>query len=433
MINVNLLFIFLAGIAFLGFVITIFSSRIRITKVIPLMIIGLLAGPVFGLVNSGPGSIIAELSPLITSLAIAFILFDIGLNMDLSKLSKVLKIATIYTLLITTITGLSLSALAYLFLHWSILESLIFGLALGGTSTIMVPVLMKSVTARDELKTTLIYEGVTSDSIQLIIPILLLEIMVSHNVTIRSAAMLVFNAIAGSIIFGTALAIIWLYLLKRFGSLGRNYGWTLTITMVIATYGLAQQFGFNGAFTIFMFSIAFANIGNISTNIYRSTMNPKSRPSILDEILSKYLSFSGVSYIKNYHREIEFFTSTFFFVYIGLLFTMSGINTVLIALASIATALIIIIRYLSFPMLRKVASAEGSESNAARALVSFDIVRGLSPAIVATLPLSMGIVIPNFVSFVFLIIFATNLVSTIGIFLIYRKKYLNPEAAIQEV
>ncbi|MCL4364805.1 MAG: cation:proton antiporter [Candidatus Marsarchaeota archaeon] len=431
MISTSLLFIFLAGIAFLGFIISIFSSKIRITKTMPLMIIGLIAGPVLGAVATGPTSTISKLSPIITSIAIAFILFDVGINMDLSKLSKVIKLSTAFTLMLAISTGIVLGVIAYLTFHWTLIESLIFGFALSGPSSIIVPTLMKSISAKSEMKTALVYESVASDSVELIIPILLLKVMLSANPTITLVAMMVFDAIAGSIIFGTALALLWLYLLKRFGSLGRNYGWTLTITMVIATYGLAQQFGFNGAFTIFVFSLAFANIGNLSTKIYRLTANPRSKTSIPEEIMSKYFSFPDVSYIKNYHKEIEFFTSTFFFVYIGLLFTISGISTTLIAVSVIATVIIIALRYLFFPILKKFASSDVNEFNATRAMVAFDIPRGLSPAIVATLPLALGIIIPNFLNQIFMVIFVTNLISTIGMFLVYRKKRINPAILVQ--
>ncbi len=422
MISINLLFIFIAGIAFLGFIINIFSSKIRVTKTLPLMIIGLLAGPVFGVVNTGPNSTIASLSPFITSIAIAFILFDVGLNINLSKLTKVLRRATEFTLLLAIVTGIVIAAIVYPISHWSVIESLIFGFALSGPSSLIVPTLIKSISAKDELKTTLIYESVMSDSVELILPIILFEILSSASFTPISVATLILSAIAGSMVLGIVLAFVWLYLLKRFGSLSRNYGWTLTITMVIATYGIAQQLGFNGAFTIFAFSLAFANLGNISTKIERDMMNPQYKPSISEETLSKYFSFPDISYIKNYHREIEFFTSTFFFVYIGLLVSISTLNAVLVAVASIIVAAIIILRYLFLPMLKRFISAEENEAKVTKSVVAFDIPRGLSPAIIATLPLTFGIAIPNFLNQIFLVIFATNLVSTIGIFLVHYKK-----------
>ena len=70
-------------------------------------------------------------------------------------------------------------------------------------------------------------------------------------------------------------------------------------------------------------------------------------------------------------------------------------------------------------MIREYIPRDKSGGRTMKRIISIDISRGLSSAIVATLPLAFGIVIPNFLDQVFLVILFTNLASTIGMFLLY--------------
>ena len=45
-ISVNFLFLFIAGICFLGFIVNALFDKLRITNILPLMIIGLIVGPI---------------------------------------------------------------------------------------------------------------------------------------------------------------------------------------------------------------------------------------------------------------------------------------------------------------------------------------------------------------------------------------------------
>ncbi len=86
MLSVNILFVFLASLVFLGFILNSLFSKIKIASIVPLMLIGLLIGPVFKFVQTTPNSIIIQLSPFITAVAVSFILFDVGLNINFFKL-----------------------------------------------------------------------------------------------------------------------------------------------------------------------------------------------------------------------------------------------------------------------------------------------------------------------------------------------------------
>lgn len=421
MFDAAILFIFLAGIAFLGFIINALFDRIRITKTLPLMVIGLVIGPVLGLVSSGANSTLETLTPYITAFAIAFILFDVGLNINVRKLRKVLAKATEFTLLLALVTGIILAGIASYVLHWDPIESLIFGFALAGPSSAIVPTLMKAAKAGEDLKTALIYESVVTDSIQLVVPLLLFSLLLHTDITVGYVTSLVADALVGSIALGFFLALIWLYILKRFKDYSKAYSWMLTISTVIATYGIAVLLNFSAPLTIFVFSVVFANLGMENppeSHRKKDTVYAKFK-DLIDATIRKYFYFPEVHYIIVYQREIEFFTSTFFFVYIGLLFSVSDISTTSIGMALAVTAAILFLRFIFVKLLKNFIQESASTKVTTR-LATFNISRGLSSAIIATIPLTLGIAIPGFLNQIFLIILFTNIVSTAGIFMSYR-------------
>ena len=417
-LSVGPAFIFIAAVSFLGFTIFALFDRIRITTVIPLMLIGLIIGPVLHLINTSPNSTIAVLTPYIIAIAVSFVLFDVGLNIRFKSLSKVLIGATRFLFVTQILIGFITAFLMHLFLGWSIIYSLIFGFAISGPSTIIIPTLVKKLNVSDNIKTTMVYESTISDVLQLIVPLTLIGIVVNPaSITLSSLGDSIFTQLVGGALLGVISAFFWLYILNRFGDYSQDYSWVLTITMIIATYGIAAYTGLNSTIAVFVFGILFANIG--------------SRKSVTDgrvhDPLGKYFATKqDVEHTTEYQREVVFFVSTFFFVYIGLLFNINSINYTYLAIAFILTLLVFLIRIPLTPLLGKIISTDKKIGPVEKSLIYFNIPRGLSPAIIATVPLIYGIVIPGFVDLIFLVILFTNIAFTIGVFVTYK-----PTAALQ--
>ena len=142
MISPAILFLALAGIAFLGFILDALFHRLRIASALPLMLIGV------ALVASGeiPASTLGILNaaiPYVSALTVAFILFAVGLEIRFAELFRVFGRASAYTLGVQATTGVAISLLAYATLHWSLMISFVFGFALSGPSSVAVPVLVR--------------------------------------------------------------------------------------------------------------------------------------------------------------------------------------------------------------------------------------------------------------------------------------------------
>ena len=414
MININLIFLFFAGIAFLGFILNALFDRIKIASILPLMIIGLAIGPVLRLVSVGQSSIIPQLTPFITAIAVSFILFDVGLNMNVVSLQRVIARTSAFTVSLVAATAVVLALPAFFIFHWTALESIIFALAVAGPSSVIVPTLMRVTSISPDLKTALLYESISSDIFTLMIPVVLAGFLLAYNVTPTVVISTLFYAVFGSLILGSVSALFWLYILNRFSEHSKSYRWMLTITMVVATYGLAQQLLLNGAITVFVFGIMLSNIGYSAV---------KQDGAHTPTFVEKYLVIGkGIGHIKRYQGEIVFFVSTFFFVYIGLLFNLSQLNLGVVIAAVLMSMIILMVRYLFIPMIRPYMSKDSEGYKPDRSVALFNVARGMTPAIVATVPLSLGITIPYFLNQIFLIILFTNLITTAGMLLTYRPK-----------
>lgn len=416
MISVNASFIFFSAIVFLGFILNGLFSKTKITNIIPLMIIGYLVGPIFGIINTGSGSIVAAVTPYFTALAISFILFDVGLRIDFNKLKKLLLISTIFTLVITLIMGVIFAILAYFIFGWSIIISLIFGFAIAGPSAIVIPTIVNMLNLSDNIKTLLIYESIASDSVTLIFPLLLFGILFTGSLTSSTIVSNVVYILVGSIDIAVVSALFWLYILKKFKSARLDYGWMLTIAMVVATYGISQQIGVSGTITIFIFGLLVANLGAIRSEANESFFSKKfGIPDTID-------------HIRGYQKEIVFFASTFFFVYLGTLFNITVLNyssLLLILIAAIFCMIMVPLRYVVAPITNRIMSKEKGKHKTEKNVISFSVARGLTVAVIATLTVTYGLNIPNFVDMMFLIIFFSNLIESIGVFFIYKKESKN--------
>ncbi len=429
MISINILFIFFSGLVFLGFILNSLFSKIKIAGILPLMIIGLLIGPIFKIIPVNKTSIIMELTPLITALALSFILFDVGLNLNFEKLKNVLLNATKFTFITVIITGLACSVagilISFFVFHWSLIISFMFGFAIAGPGTIIVPILARISKITEDLKTILIYEAVGTSIVTLIIPLILSKFLcapatVCNTTTSLSAiSMLVFNTIITSSALAIVLALFWLFILNKFKEYSKEYMWMLTMTIVLATYGISQSLGFNGVITVFIFGLVFANIG--------TGLDPNSQ-------FFKYFSLPhDIAHIRSYQKEIVFFVSTFFFLYLGMLFEIPSSYSLIgiMAIIGVIVSLIILgVRYLFTPLLKNYLSIEKEPNKVEHNFINFDIARGLSPAIIATIPLSLGLNVPGFVDQIFFIILITNIISTLGIFFTYKEDKLKIKSTV---
>lgn len=425
MINSDEVFVLLAGVVLLGFILDALFDRIRITSVLPLMLVGI-ALVQFGIVSPGNIAVLDAFIPYVTALTIAFILFSVGLEIRARELYRVLGRATAFTFAVQTVTGIAISLMAFAAFHWNILLCFVFGFGLSGPSSVAVPILVRVTKVGAPLKTALLYESVVSDLLQLLVPLILLGIYQTGSISVGGVAASLVWQVLGSAAAGVAAGIVWLWFLDYFRNIARGYTWTLTITLVLATYGLADLAGLSAAITTFIFGIILGN------SLLLDQSNPQ--PDLLDDshtrhylhTVRRYLHLRTVTldiaHIEAVQREVSFFASAFFFVFLGLLFEVSELTGLIVGVTIAAAVAMLVLRYAFVPLLGPYFDPDPTISKTEQGIVAFNISRGLAAAVIATIPLADGIVIPGFLDAMFFGILFSNVISTVGIFLLYRHR-----------
>jgi cell volume regulation protein A len=171
----------------------------------------------------------------------------------------------------------------------------------------------------------------------------------------------------------------------------------LTLAMLFLTFVIARNLGGTGALSALFFGLMIGNGSSIA------------------KVLKFETTVSINESVRAFHGQISFLIRSFFFVFTGLLFSFTSISFALLGV------------FLSFLFLglRAIAvrvSTLKSHTKAERTLMTVMLPRGLAAAVLASIPLTVGI--PNSQAFsevVFIVILTTISVCTAGTALLKRK------------
>ena len=132
------------------------------------------------------------------------------------------------------------------------------------------------------------------------------------------------------------------------------------------------------------------------------------------------------SHVRDFHSQISFLIRSFFFVFTGLLFSLSSFTSVIFGLL-----IVFIFLGIRFVVVR-MASVK-SELNDYRTLMTVMFPRGLAAAVLASIPLTSGI--PGsqvFPEIAFVVILTSIVVCTIGVAVIKKRQSRSSSKYISE-
>ncbi len=372
-----------------GFVSVWVAKKYRIPQVITLMLFGVVLGPLTGIIDVGPKSVILNIYPFMSSLALIILLFDGGISLNIFNVFETITESMIFTFVVFIASIFAALILVPLF-HFTILNAIIIGSLLAGISSAIVIALIDGLKMNEDTRSMLTLESVLNDSLVIIALFLLIQIHtdISHVSFAGIIQKLSLSFIIAAVI-GGAGAYVWNYVLKMIKEYELDYMLTLAVLFII--YFLATFLNGNGGLAVFIFGLVFGNLHNLP---------------------SKLLSFSILQQekIKGFQEEVTFFTRTFFFTYIGLLFPLYQLNTSVIVISVALTAVFVLVRYLcTYVMIKDV---DANDKN----LIAGMLPRGLAAAVGVGLLMQNNIFIPNVKQIVFSVIFLTNVLATIAVY-----------------
>ena len=401
-------FLVAAVIIVLGFLGEEFFKRTSIPDSILLLLFGVLLGPVIQLF---PQEQLLAITPYFAALALIIILFDGGLNMDIREAVKNSPRALVLAIVGWTLNVVVTAAICKYVLGWRLLNGLLLGSIIGGGSSIIVIALIRKLQVTEKIETVLSLESILTDVLCTVGAFTAINILLQEQAAVAEGAAT--GAATGAIDLGAALGSIgaafgvgilvglgfgvaWLVVLEKIK--GKPNAYMLTLAMLFLTFVVATNLGGNGALSALFFGLIIGNSRHIGRKIkFRTTI------SIDDSV-------------RGFHSQISFLIRSFFFVFTGLLFSLSSYT-------SVAIGIVLSFTFLGLRFLVVKMAAVKSELSKYETLMTVMLPRGLAAAVLASIPLTSGIPGSNvFPEIAFIVILTTIITCTVGVAMIKKRQ-----------
>ena len=387
-----------AGVViFLGVAGEAFFKKTGIPDVAFLMILGVIIGPVLGIIQA---EAVIQVVPYFAALALIIIMFDGGLNLDIKHIVKTAHYSFTLAIIGFILSVIIISLATHYILEWTWLESILLASIVGGSSSAIVFGLVRNIRISEETKSILSFESAVTDILATIIAFILFEAVLAGHFDLQTLQETIGRAVVVGLVLGFGVGIPWMYISTKFGNAQHAYMLTLAILFVL--FFLANSFGESGALTALVFGLM---IGN-------------------KKHLSKILRFKVPKIERDdpTHNQLTFLVRSFFFVFVGLMATFGQIEYVIFGVV------VTIAVYVGRMSLVKAVLRKGF-SKLDKSVTKSMIPRGLAAAVLATYPITMGL--PNaelYPQMIFFIILSSVIITTIGL---GKSKKIPPPDSVQ--
>jgi len=365
MIDAQSILVLISMTILLGYIGNYFYSKTKIPDLVWLLGFGILLGPVTNLYNP---DLFMKISNILSVVALCVILFEAGLSLDLDMVYRSLP-KTLLLLVLTfslTVTAVGFFLNFFMPNDFTLLQGLLLGTMIGGTSTVTTLSILKvveKITDISDAKTILVLESVLTDPICIVSAITIIQMIMVPRTSPIEGLQDIFVSFCVSAVIGVISGLVWGVILNKLKSRPSKY--MITLAALFLTYLISEAVGGHGSgpMAALLFGLALANTDLLMKGF-------ESGPVFVVETVE----------IKFFHEEVTFFIKSFFFVYIGLIVTVT-VNYLIVGL--IITAICLILRYFA----ATIAGFIGKFSENEKTLTRFIFAHGLPALIMSQLPL----------------------------------------------
>jgi cell volume regulation protein A len=374
-----------AGVViFLGVAGEAFFKKTGIPDVAFLMVLGVIIGPILGIIQA---EAVIQIVPYFAALALIIIMFDGGLNLDLKHIVKTAHFSFTLAILGFILSVVIATIAVHYALDWSWLESILLGSIVGGSSSVVVFGLVRNIKISEEAKNMLSFESALTDILSTIIAFILFEAILLGQFDLQVLQETLGRAVVVGLILGFGVGIPWMYVSTKLGNAQHAYMLTLGILFVL--FFLANSFGESGALTALVFGLMLGNrrhlAGIIKFKLPRIELDDPT------------------------HNQLTFLVRSFFFVFVGLMASIGQFEYIILGIG------ITVAFFFGRIIVSKITLTKRFSLLDRRVTYSM-IPRGLAAAVLATFPLTLGL--PNaeaYPQIIFFIILSSVIITTIGI------------------
>lgn len=372
--------------------------RTNIPDVLVLMLVGIVIGPVLGIVTPED---FGKIGSLIATIALVVILFEGGTTLNLSVLGKSLGTTGMLAVASFVLTAAIIASIGFFTLGLSPLAAIILGVTLGNTSSAVVIPMVSSLRLSEKPATVLVLESALTDVLSIVGVFALLQIHTQGDV---EPGRLVGTVLA-SLIFAAAIGVLggigWLLVLGK----ARDFPNTISSTLayVFIVYGLTEILGFSGAIAALALGVSLTNFQKF--NLYRIPNVDKNIVPLNETDLAFY-------------SEAVFLLKTYFFVYLGI-----SIHFTDALLAVSAISMVLMVYAMRLGLTRFIFRGPGYSLRDA-AMTSMMSPKGLAAAVLATLPLQYGIAGGEMIRDVTYMVVLVSITFTALLVMIYPNRFV---------
>ncbi len=348
---------------FVGHLLEALFRRHRVPDVLPLIVLGFLAGPVFHLIRPQG---VTEVEHVFGQVALIVILFHGGLDLPLGTLKVHAWSALRVSGVLLAVNTAAVGVVVHLVFGqpWGL--SVLLGLILSPlAATVAIPMLehLPFTTATSSILTL---ESALGDVVTVVGVITLTQVLGGDG-RLDAAPFRLVGSLAGAALAGLVAAVVWSLILRWVQSRAKTAFATEAALLVVA--GGLEWAGLSGAIGALAFGIGLRNLDHLPEPLVTGLgLAPQGLSQVELDILS----------------EAVFILKVFFFFYLGSLLRFDRLDHLLAGL--LACLVLLLIRQVFF---RKAAPRASEPWEAG--LLGWMVPKGLASAVLASLPVERGL------------------------------------------
>ncbi|MFC2049892.1 cation:proton antiporter [Chloroflexota bacterium] len=406
MMTVTGVFGFIGILLLIGFLADFLFRKTNFPDILILLALGYLIGPVLKIVDP---SQVAPASELIASLALVVILFSAGLEFEFKKVLLGAPRAIPLVLLGVGVSIASIAAFTYYLLDWGLMDSLLLGTVVGGTSSAIVVPLISRARVPDQVSSLLSLESALNSPIVIVLALVLIGAMSSGEAGLEVSIIgqdigIRFGLGIG---IGAAVGFFWLWMLTVLEK--DPYSDIATLAIVFLFYFIVEALNGSGVIFALVFGLILGN-GVSVARLFRIKR-----------------TVEATDIMKRFHSQISFLIKTFFFIYLGLIITFKEPG--LVVLGVVLCLILLFGRYIVV-LLTSVGSRTLLSNSG---ILTTMFARGESAAVLTQIVLAAGILNAAVYPDIIMAIIVTSVViSAIGIPIFARKPRQQDADVVQE-
>ncbi|UCF90835.1 MAG: cation:proton antiporter [Desulfobacterales bacterium] len=382
-------------------------SRTGIPDMIWLVVTGIVAGPVFNIIQP---ALFKPIIPFFGAVALVSILAGGGLKLRISEVAEAAPRAFLLAILGFVLTIVAYCLFAHVATRLGYLQPvglpvwIMVGAILGGTSSLVIIPTMSGGNVEKHVAHLLEVESCMTDALCVVVAMVMIDLILKGSFNLGMPIQTLAMAVGIGIIVGVAGTVALLPL--KAPLLGKPHAYTVFLAGFLVIYGMAQLLGGNGALSVLATALIIGNDKDILPRIFPNR-------------------FRGYRFVKNeaaleIHDQITFFIKSFFFFLIGLMFPTSP-KMILLGLVFALAMLLFRIPAVAFALI-------GAKFRFhQQSLIAVAIPRGMAAGVLSALPMHYGVPgMENLSQGVFSAIVFSILIFTLGFSLVSRMKTKTP-------